>query len=136
MRKGPQHQAGSDSLLTGEAFFKMLDMYFEGNIDEKRYCGFIYGLEVVETKNSASDDDIILINSTSSGTSTSNGSSSNGNGNNGNTATGNGSSINSNSTTSASNGNNNTTVNNLASMNSSVSGLIATTISPAVSASS
>ena len=29
-RIGPQHQAGSDSLLTGQTFFKMKEMFFEG----------------------------------------------------------------------------------------------------------
>ena len=31
-RIGPQHQAGSDSLLTGQTFFKMKEMFFEGMI--------------------------------------------------------------------------------------------------------
>ncbi|KAG9509740.1 CCR4-NOT transcription complex subunit 7, partial [Fragariocoptes setiger] len=43
-RTGPQHQAGSDSLLTGEAFFKMKEMFFEDNIDDTKYCGHLYGL--------------------------------------------------------------------------------------------
>lgn len=43
-RKGPQHQAGSDSLLTGLVFFKMREMYFEDNIDDSKYCGHLYGL--------------------------------------------------------------------------------------------
>lgn len=47
-RKGPQHQAGSDSLLTGETFFKLREIYFEDNIEENRYSGFIYGLKIVE----------------------------------------------------------------------------------------
>ena len=29
-RVGPAHQAGSDALLTGEVFFKMQEMFFEG----------------------------------------------------------------------------------------------------------
>ena len=44
MRVGPQHQAGSDSLLTGMAFFKMREMFFEDNIDDAKYCGHLYGL--------------------------------------------------------------------------------------------
>lgn len=44
LRIGPQHQAGSDSLLTGMAFFKMKEMYFEDNIDDSKYSGHLYGL--------------------------------------------------------------------------------------------
>lgn len=43
-RVGPQHQAGSDSLLTGMAFFKMRELFFEDNIDKNKYCGHLYGL--------------------------------------------------------------------------------------------
>jgi len=43
-RIGPQHQAGSDSLLTGAAFFKMRELFFEDNIDDAKYCGHLYGL--------------------------------------------------------------------------------------------
>merc|ERR1719419_636068 len=43
-RIGPQHQAGSDSLLTGAAFFKMRELFFEDNIDDTKYCGQLYGL--------------------------------------------------------------------------------------------
>lgn len=43
-RVGPQHQAGSDSLLTGMAFFKMRELFFEDNIDKSKYCGHLYGL--------------------------------------------------------------------------------------------
>jgi CCR4-NOT transcription complex subunit 7/8 len=43
-RVGPQHQAGSDSHLTGMAFFKMREMFFEDNIDNNKYCGHLYGL--------------------------------------------------------------------------------------------
>jgi len=45
-RIGPQHQAGSDSLLTGAAFFKMREMFFEDNIDNDKYCGHLFGLGV------------------------------------------------------------------------------------------
>ena len=43
LRIGPQHQAGSDSLLTGQTFFKMKEMFFEDDIDDSKYCGHLYG---------------------------------------------------------------------------------------------
>jgi CCR4-NOT transcription complex subunit 7/8 len=36
-RIGPQHQAGSDSLLTGMTFFKLRSTHFDGQIDEEKY---------------------------------------------------------------------------------------------------
>ncbi|KAJ2961564.1 hypothetical protein NQZ79_g3150 [Umbelopsis isabellina] len=36
-RIGPQHQAGSDSLLTSSTFFKMRQMFFEDEIDDNKY---------------------------------------------------------------------------------------------------
>lgn len=50
-RVGPQHQAGSDSLLTILAFFKMRESYFEDNIDDDKYCGHLYGLGSAYTNN-------------------------------------------------------------------------------------
>lgn len=43
-RIGLQHQAGSDSLLTGQLFFKMREMFFEDHIDDSKYSGHLYGL--------------------------------------------------------------------------------------------
>ncbi|CAO3643704.1 unnamed protein product [Cunninghamella blakesleeana] len=43
-RIGPQHQAGSDSLLTCTTFFKMKQVFFEDNIDDQKYLGYLYGL--------------------------------------------------------------------------------------------
>jgi len=43
-RIGPQHQAGSDSLLTCQAFFKMRKIYFADKMDDTRYLGILYGL--------------------------------------------------------------------------------------------
>ncbi|KAH7949914.1 hypothetical protein HPB49_016909 [Dermacentor silvarum] len=43
-RVGPQHQASSDSLLTGTAFVKMREVYFQGYIDQAKYCGHLFGL--------------------------------------------------------------------------------------------
>ena len=43
-RVGMQHQAGSDSLMTGDAFFKMKQVFFDDDIDDSKYCGHVYGL--------------------------------------------------------------------------------------------
>jgi len=43
-RIGPQHQAGSDSLLTAATFFKMRKMFFEDCIDDDKYMGVLFGL--------------------------------------------------------------------------------------------
>jgi CCR4-NOT transcription complex subunit 7/8 len=43
-RIGPQHQAGSDSMLTCFTFFKMREVYFDNKIDDSKYLGHLYGL--------------------------------------------------------------------------------------------
>lgn len=43
-RIGPQHQAGSDSLLTAAAFFKMREVFFENKIDDDKFLGVLFGL--------------------------------------------------------------------------------------------
>lgn len=43
-RIGPQHQAGSDSLLTAATFFKMRELFFEDSIDDDKFMGVLYGL--------------------------------------------------------------------------------------------
>ena len=43
-RIGPAHQAGSDSLLTSATFFKMMKVFFENNMNDKKYIGILYGL--------------------------------------------------------------------------------------------
>ncbi|KAJ3306109.1 CCR4-NOT transcription complex subunit 7 [Kappamyces sp. JEL0829] len=43
-RIGPQHQAGSDSLLTALTFFKMRQVFFEDKIDDDLYLGQLFGL--------------------------------------------------------------------------------------------
>jgi len=43
-RIGPQHQAGSDSLLTCAVFFRMRDLYFRHESEEIKYLGILYGL--------------------------------------------------------------------------------------------
>ncbi|CAG0889546.1 unnamed protein product [Cyprideis torosa] len=60
-RIGPQHQAGSDSLLTGATFFKMKEMFFEDNIDRSKYCGHLYGLGVQNVQNGSSQDNAVEV---------------------------------------------------------------------------
>lgn len=43
-RLGIAHQAGSDSLVTGEIYWKMRQVVFNGTIDENKYSGQIWGL--------------------------------------------------------------------------------------------
>lgn len=43
-RIGPQHQAGSDSLLTAATFFRMRQVFFETEIDDDKYMGVLFGL--------------------------------------------------------------------------------------------
>jgi CCR4-NOT transcription complex subunit 7/8 len=46
-RIGPQHQAGSDSLLTSFTFIKLANKFFQGVNGAARHCGILYGLGVV-----------------------------------------------------------------------------------------
>ncbi|KAJ1643263.1 CCR4-NOT core DEDD RNase subunit [Coemansia erecta] len=43
-RIGPQHQAGSDSLLTAMTFFRLREKYFENCVDEHKFVGHLFGL--------------------------------------------------------------------------------------------
>jgi len=74
LRIGPQHQAGSDSLLTGQTFFKMKEMFFEDDIDDSKYCGHLYGLGtnfVVNKNNNNSSASLAQSTTTTSTTATS-----------------------------------------------------------------
>lgn len=44
LRVGQEHQAGSDSFVTCLAFFKLVERFFDNQIDDSKYCGVIYGL--------------------------------------------------------------------------------------------
>ncbi|TQS36655.1 hypothetical protein Golomagni_02888 [Golovinomyces magnicellulatus] len=53
-RIGPQHQAGSNSLLTGRLFFKIRETFFGGEMDEEMN-GKMYGVGNPETKQPVSN---------------------------------------------------------------------------------
>ncbi|XP_052795376.1 CCR4-NOT transcription complex subunit 7-like [Mya arenaria] len=80
-RIGPQHQAGSDSLLTGAAFFKMREMFFEDNIDDGKYSGHLYGLGTSYVQNGTGYDSTAYVTNSSTPTFTSGNSVSNSNDN-------------------------------------------------------
>mmetsp|Transcript_17678 Transcript_17678/g.37375 ORF Transcript_17678/g.37375 Transcript_17678/m.37375 type:complete len:282 (+) Transcript_17678:244-1089(+) len=42
-RIGPEHQAGSDSLLTQATFFKMRSVFFEHGIDDEKFDNVLFG---------------------------------------------------------------------------------------------
>merc|ERR1712226_301364 len=73
-RVGPQHQAGSDALLTGQTFFRMKEMFFEDDIDDSKYCGHLFGLGtsyVVTPSNTNSSPPITTTSTQPSSTNTS-----------------------------------------------------------------
>ena len=52
-RLGNQHQAGSDSLVTGKIFWEMRRLVFGGQIDDDKYLGQIWGLNGIGAPASA-----------------------------------------------------------------------------------
>jgi len=42
-RIGSRHQAGSDSLITGKVFFKIIESYYKSEADATKYLGYLYG---------------------------------------------------------------------------------------------
>jgi len=50
-RIGPEHQAGSDSLLTQATFFKLRSAYFDNYLDDDQYLGVLWGLGTGMTAN-------------------------------------------------------------------------------------
>jgi CCR4-NOT transcription complex subunit 7/8 len=44
-RIGTQHQAGSDSLLTGQVFFRMYQQHFPDGLSDVKYSGHIAGFK-------------------------------------------------------------------------------------------
>ncbi|CAH7681255.1 ribonuclease H-like domain-containing protein [Phakopsora pachyrhizi] len=44
LRRGKEHQAGSDSLLTADTFFALRSQYFDNELDDAKFLGQIYGL--------------------------------------------------------------------------------------------
>ncbi|CAM9360118.1 unnamed protein product, partial [Ectocarpus fasciculatus] len=49
-RVGPMHQAGSDSMLTSQTYFTLLNKHLGGKCDESRFCGELFGLGNNHTK--------------------------------------------------------------------------------------
>jgi len=49
-RIGPMHQAGSDSLLTAQTYFALIKKHFEGQCDDSKFKGELFGLGNNHTK--------------------------------------------------------------------------------------
>lgn len=49
-RVGPQHQAGSDALLTCKTYFKMRKVFFEDDLEDDRFLGYLYGFNFRASK--------------------------------------------------------------------------------------
>lgn len=61
MRIGPQHQAGSDSLLTATTFFQMRRIFFDDKIDDIKYSGQLFGLSSYTIPASNPIDSLMLL---------------------------------------------------------------------------
>ncbi len=49
-RIGPMHQAGSDSLLTAQTFFALINKFLGGHLDDTKFRGEMFGLGTNHTK--------------------------------------------------------------------------------------
>jgi CCR4-NOT transcription complex subunit 7/8 len=49
-RIGPQHQAGSDSLLTANVFFRIRTNFFNNELDDSYYKNYLYGFSSGRTR--------------------------------------------------------------------------------------
>jgi CCR4-NOT transcription complex subunit 7/8 len=49
-RIGPQHQAGSDSLLTASTFFRLRHTYFDDRIDDVKYANMLFGFANIHSR--------------------------------------------------------------------------------------
>eukprot|EP01084_Bolivina_argentea_P243670 408441_1 len=59
-RIGQTHMAGSDSLLTGDVFFKFRELYFDELIDERIYLNTLYGFSNSNFAHCYGSDDSLL----------------------------------------------------------------------------
>eukprot|EP01055_Gregarina_sp_Pseudo9_P001682 Gregarina_sp_Pseudo_9__1681@NODE_2135_length_1133_cov_27_210238_g1969_i0_p1_GENE_NODE_2135_length_1133_cov_27_210238_g1969_i0NODE_2135_length_1133_cov_27_210238_g1969_i0_p1_ORF_typecomplete_len352_score43_25CAF1/PF04857_20/8_4e45RNase_T/PF00929_24/0_14_NODE_2135_length_1133_cov_27_210238_g1969_i0781094 len=57
LRVGQEHQAGSDSLATSRAFFKLVGQYFGNKVDDAQFCGALYGIQDCETRQTLTKGD-------------------------------------------------------------------------------
>lgn len=67
-RVGIKHQAGSDSHLTCMAFFRLKQVHFDGQLDEKKYMNRLYGIGASATSNpfalNSNDSSLLVTGST------------------------------------------------------------------------
>ena len=63
-RIGPQHQAGSDALLTAATFFKLRSTYFNNIIDDNKFMNILYGLNTNISNGMNNVDNLATYNNT------------------------------------------------------------------------